>query len=360
MKNMKKMKNSVFTYFFKTLFIILLLAIPFYILYLDNNLLFNKLLPSKSFIDETLFKSENESEGFSLHYKNLCGAKRSNFYDVKPGTVTGGEVRTFNIVKDGSSCSYHCDQEKCDLYTLKNIDSARALGSDLPANAKTCTTYKNLDSELSVLVNCDNKILSDISGVSELSELSYAGEGFVKPEFYEKNRASFQYKDYLLEKTNEIKSEYQEINSHIQNLGTGETLDTSIYSVVNQKLIDMASYLDISRANLFSNLLPKSSLYNIEETSIKFLGQDISYINMLKKFNNLEKESIHLDGKDQHGDLEINREYLIYTIMLILTIITVLILLLYKLVPDLISDGKLFVYFIGIVILLLFIHFNIT
>jgi len=358
MKNMKKMKNSVFTYFFKTLFIILLLAIPFYILYLDNNLLFNKLLPSKSFIDETLFKS---SEGFSLHYKNLCGAKRSNFYDVKPGTVNIPEnKKTRDIVKDGSSCSYHCDQEKCDLYTLKDVESARALGSDLPADAKTCTTYKNLDSKLSVLVNCDNKILSDISGAPELSELSYDGEGFVKPEFYEKNRASFQYKDYLLEKTNEIKSEYQEINSHIQNLGVGETLDTSIYSVVNQKLIDMANYLDISTANLFSNLVPKSSLYNIEETSIKFLGQDISYINMLKKFNNLEKESIHLDGKDEHGDLEINREYLIYSIMLILTIITVLILLLYKLVPDLISDGKLFVYFIGIVLLLLFIHFNIT
>jgi hypothetical protein len=106
MKNMKKMKNSVFTYFFKTLFIILLLAIPFYILYLDNNLLFNKLLLSKSFIDETLFKSENESEGFSLHYKNLCGAKRSNFYDVKPGTVNIQEnkKRQKEVIKKQKSC----------------------------------------------------------------------------------------------------------------------------------------------------------------------------------------------------------------------------------------------------------------
>ena len=57
-----------------------------------------------------------------------------------------------------------------------------------------------------------------------------------------------------------------------------------------------------------------------------------------------------------NDNLEYDRKYLVYTILTILMIITVIIFAVYKLVPDLIKDSFVIFYFIGVLLLVFFIH----
>lgn len=285
----------------------------------------------------SIISIENNIENFDLNYKNLCKSKRTHFYNLT--NATGGTNIT--ITPDGSSCAYYCNLTNCDLYTLKNEN-----------NRKICNTYNNVSNNFSVIVNCDNKKLSDV----DPSKYSYAGEGFVKPEFYEENSSNFQYKDYLLDKATSIKQDYMNIKDRIQNLPDGQILQASVYNSINRKYHNLANYLDISINNFFTSLVPKMQLYNIEENTIPLNGEDISYVNLLKTFKKLETNKINNDGLKENNDLMLNREYLLYIIILFICFITIIVLILYKVAP-IISNSFLLTYFIGIFFLILFIHF---
>jgi hypothetical protein len=292
----------------------------------------------------SIISIENNIENFDLNYKNLCKSKRTHFYNLT--NATGGIANKSNvtITPDGSSCAYYCDSTKCDLYTLKNEN-----------NRKICNTYNNVSNNFSVIVNCNNKKLSDVSHVDSLT-YTYNGEGFVRPEFYEKNSANFVYKDYLLDKAKSIKDEYISIKEYIQNLPTNQIIQPSIYNNINTKYRDLANYLDISMENFFTSLVPKMEMYTMEENSIKLNQQDISYINLLKTFKKLETNNINNDGLKENDDLILKREYLLYIIILFICFISIIVLILYK-VASIITNGVLITYFIGIFFLMLFIHF---
>ena len=58
----------------------------------------------------------------------------------------------------------------------------------------------------------------------------------------------------------------------------------------------------------------------------------------------------------EHDNLEYDRKYLVYTILTILMIISVIIFVVYKLLPDLIKDSFIISYFVGVLLLVFFIH----
>tara|TARA_B110000483_G_C18168072_1_gene532187 strand:+ start:44 stop:1342 length:1299 start_codon:yes stop_codon:yes gene_type:complete len=72
-----------------------------------------------------------------------------------------------------------------------------------------------------------------------------------------------------------------------------------------------------------------------------------------KKFSETSK---YLDAKMINDTLEYNRKYLVYTILSILMVISAIFVVVYKFVPNLISDYVVFSYFIGVLVLLFFIH----
>ena len=89
---------------------------------------------------------------------------------------------------------------------------------------------------------------------------------------------------------------------------------------------------------------------------IKLNGQELSYVGMLKEFNKLYDESKDLEGRMNNDNLEYDRKYLVYTILSILMVISVIVFIIYKVAPDLIPDNMIISYFIGVLLLVFFIH----
>ena len=96
--------------------------------------------------------------------------------------------------------------------------------------------------------------------------------------------------------------------------------------------------------NLFTTLVPKSSIFSNADNSIKFDNKDISFNEFYKKFNDLTINYNNNKGNEEVSDLEYNRRYLIYTILSFLLLITILVLIFYIFAPNIISN--LFIFFI--------------
>ena len=111
--------------------------------------------------------------------------------------------------------------------------------------------------------------------------------------------------------------------------------------------------------NLFSTLSInlKSVPKEISKTTMLFNGKDISMISLFNTFKDLNKTITNIDGKQEFTELEYNRRYLVYTVLLFLMVISIIILLLHKFIPNLISNITLMAYFIGVILIISFIHF---
>ena len=211
-----------------------------------------------------------------------------------------------------------------------------------------------------IQVNCNNKTLPSYE-----TDYNYLGEGYVDKNFYNSNKNKFEHIDYLLDKANNVKRDYSAINDEINRIkGTSEKRDRlrGMYNNVNSKLKKLADYLDLSRNSLYSNFVKDKppDIYNPysmqANDTIKLGNKDLTYIGMLKEFDRFYDESRDLEGRMTNDNLEYDRKYLVYTILTILMIITVIIFAVYKLVPDLIKDSFVIFYFIGVLLLVFFIH----
>jgi hypothetical protein len=326
----------------KLLLIFFLFAIPIYILY------FNESENSKSILNlnETLKESYN-------NYVNVCkNGEIPEFYNINNATPIPN-----NFIQDGSGCNYYCnDNSLCSFYVTDNSNTI-------------CNLYSG-DSSTKVTINCASKYQNDlpnklktIAGLPD--NFNYDGIGFVKDKFYYTDGSNaFTYNDVILTKANAIKSEIIDIQDKINNSPDDDSIQGRHREIEIIK-DSLAKYLDISMGNLFSTLSIGLNTFNTDAKTMKFdpntdnldEKRDISINPLFNTFKDLNKSLINVDGNQEFNELEYNRRYLVYSILLFLSVISIIILLLHKFVPNLISNITLMAYFIGIILIISFIHF---
>jgi hypothetical protein len=317
------MKSSIK---FKIFILSILIIIPAAILYfnLGEDLFINikENLENRQIIDQ--------------HYVNICNPSKAKFYNLSPSSLQPISIKS--LVTDISSCKYECDLLNCDLYLTQD---------------NVCKMYDLKTDFDKIQVNCNNNTLPSYE-----TNYNYLGEGHVDKKFYNSNKNKFEHIDYLLDKANDVKTDYIAINDELNRLkGTSEKRDDlkHMYDNVNSKLKNLADHLDLSRNSLYSNFV--SNPYSMQGTDRIQLGdKNLSYIGMLKEFNRFYDESRDLEGRMTNDKLEYDRKYLMYTILTILMIISVIIFVVYKLLPDLIKDSFIISYFVGVLLLVFFIH----
>lgn len=317
------MKSSIQ---FKIFILSILIIIPVGILYFN--------------LGEDLFTNIKENlvnrPIIDQHYVNICNPSKAKFYNLSPASLQ--PISTKSLVTDISSCKYECDLLNCDLYLTQN---------------DICKMYDLKTGFDKIQVNCNNNTLPTYE-----TNYNYLGEGHVDKKFYNSNKNKFEHIDYLLDKANDIKTDYIAINEELNDLkGTSFKRDDliSMYDNVNSKLKNLAHHLDLSRNSLYSNFV--SNPYSMQATDrIKLGDKNLSYIGMLKEFDRFYDESRDLEGRMTNDNLEYNRKYLVYSILTILMIISVIIFIVYKLLPDLFKDSFIISYFVGVLLLVFFIH----
>lgn len=317
------MKSSIQ---FKIFILSILIIIPVGILYFN--------------LGEDLFTNIKENlvnrPIIDQHYVNICNPSKAKFYNLSPASLQ--PISTKSLVTDISSCKYECDLLNCDLYLTQN---------------DVCKMYDLKTGFDKIQVNCNNNTLPTYE-----TNYNYLGEGHVDKKFYNSNKNKFEHIDYLLDKANDIKTDYIAINDELNRLkGTSEKRDDlkDMYDNVNSKLKNLADHLDLSRNSLYSNFV--ANPYSMQATDRIQLGdKNLSYIGMLKEFDRFYDESRDLEGRMTNDNLEYNRKYLVYTILTILMIISVIIFIVYKLLPDLFKDSFIISYFVGVLLLVFFIH----
>ena len=323
---MKYKKNLKSNNIGKIVLIILLLSISIYILYFSNN---------------TTVKNFN-IEPFN-NYLNICKSKITQFYNINSRFTSGGSKTPYPINNDTPTCENYCRDNNCDFFTINGDING----------THDCMLYKDMSNEnLNIQVDCvgnkDKLIPPDVG-------LTYNGQGFVSEDFFYKNQNKFTFKDFLLNEVNNLKSQYNNVYNSIANRNYDNIQDS--YTSINQRLAGLARYLNVDygtheSTTLYSELKPGKTYYN----TMKFQGNDISFVPLLKKFHNLEKDTKNVEGVIEDSMLEFNRRNLVYTIMSLIMIITCIILVLYKFIPGLIPDSVIFFYFIGITALVYAIH----
>ena len=312
------MKNSIHI---KFLILSILIIIPISVLYFNLG-------------DDLFNTKENIRNIKDGDYINICNSSNANFYNLSPAFEP---IASKSLKTDISSCKYECDVLNCDLYLTQN---------DVCKMYNLQTGFDKID------VNCNNKPLPSNTGHN------YLGEGKVDRDFYNKNKEKFVHIDYILDKANNIKGDYIKINDELDRIkGTSEKRNNlkHLYKDVTGKLNNLATFLDLSRNSLYSNFV--DSRYSMKENDkINLNGNELSYVGMLKEFNKLYDESNDLEGRMNNDNLEYDRKYLVYIILSILMIISVIVFIVYKVSPDLIPDNIIISYFIGVLLLVFFIH----
>ena len=286
------------------------------------------------------------------NFIDICKGKPTKFYESSCGS---SPINIENkALNDNMDCEWECkNRGDCELYAV---------------DENTCKMYNlNLDKEnqvkKKVSVSCDNKVIPGNN---------YLGEGRVNNRLYTNNKNSFEYKDYSLDKANDIIDEYEVVDKNMKELKEMTYLQVddikrtrddneARYLTVQGLLRDLAKHLDLDKNKIYSNLV-KDQEYSADETKNVIFNtggvrHNVSYNKMLDMINTEDKTNANATSRLNNDKISLKSKQLVYLMLLIVMVISICILFIYKFSPDTISDFKLGVYFSIIILILLFVHY---
>lgn len=331
-------KNKYLDKFNKTTFFLsLLILVLLYILYIHNT------------------NYNNLFENYSSIYNNFinpCDEGYPHFYTSKTPQVSS---------IDEISCNYLCDSDlACKFYTI---------------SGGNCNIFNSIND---ISVNCNGKenIITDISNY-------YKGIGFIK----DVNDISYlNYHDDYLYNVNNVLNNKKSLNTQINDLldhtfrrgGTTIGISTEILNEMSNNMLglvppeDIWNYMNISGVryfdSLYNNYIEKSFNTYLDNMS-KNRGNDpwsytdaigISEISsnypnpkrMIKQKQNIK--DIEQTNKDLEEYTKKKTQF-VYMFLVILIILTGIMLTLYFIIPDIVTELILIIYFIGIFSILFYL-----
>ena len=332
------MKNNKYLDKFNktTLFLSLLILVLLYILYIHNT------------------NYNNLFENFSLisnDFVNPCDEGYPHFY-MSPTSIYRNNLKPKSNV-DEVSCNFLCESSDCAFYTISGGE---------------CYNYNTTSLPNDISVNCNKKdiIISDISD-------KYIGIGFIK----EVDDISFlKYHDQHLYTINQLLNNKNSIDGELNRILT--SLSTDYIREVSQNMLggsdynDIWGYLNISGVRFFKDsyldFIDNSFTSYLDDLSLNRGYDGWSYLTEINNgdiSDNYPNPKRSIKQKQNTKDIEQTNEDLeeytkkktqfVYMFLLILIFLTTIILILYFIVPNIVSDLILIIYFIGIFSILFYL-----
>ena len=332
-----------------------ILAILFIIIIIALNIvLINIFTHSPKVLDyNNMTQFNNIIENFDTEkYIDVCKNKKTHFYDINTSKLTN-EIE----VSNNSECELFCDQEKCDIFLLKDISNS---------TSKKCRLFTDISGlyDTDLTLNCESNILPPNEyGV-------YNGYGFVNKFYFKDNNDAFKYIDRYLEETEYIIDDLSYIsylhkkassldltNSNSKNFYDYlQELKLGAYNNILNVINDVNNRIFYSSKNilftdLFNNVLSQNEL---SANILLAEKRDLSFINLIAKSDIINKNSEILDNKQ--NTLFTNNKSItgIYLILFIIMVLTIILLILYY--ANIISEFLIICYFIFVILLILFIN----
>tara|TARA_X000000368_G_scaffold418918_1_gene420739 strand:- start:1094 stop:2101 length:1008 start_codon:yes stop_codon:yes gene_type:complete len=329
-------KNKFLDKFNKTtIFLSLLILVLLYILYIHNT------------------NYNNLFENFSLitnDFVNPCDKGYPHFY------MSSNSYSIHKPNADEVSCNFLCDTSNdCKFYTI---------------SGEQCHNYNIIDLDISV--NC-NKKDTIISGLSD----KYIGIGFIRNV---DDINLLKYHDQHLYTVNELLNNKDSLDTQLSNIYMNSISNEYITTISNNMLsdnndnIDTWGYLNVSGVRIFKNqylqFIDDSFNSHLDDLSLNRGYNGWSYLTEISNNNgdisdNYPNPKRSIKQKQNTKDIEQTNEDLeeytkkktqfVYMFLLILIFLTAIILTLYFIVPNIVNDLILIIYFIGIFSILFYL-----
>lgn len=330
-----------------------------YILFFISIIVINIYLISIANYNSLGLVSESEHnpiiENFDVEkYIDICKNRKTNFYDLAPSKLTNA-----SDVSNNSACELACDNAQCDIFLLQDISNS---------TRKKCSLYKdpNLNAlyDISLTLNCESNILPPNDyGV-------YNGYGFVNKNYFQDNKAGFQYIDRYLEETELIIDDLSYIGyltkkansldlTNISNKNLYDYIEDQkirVYNTILNSINDVNSSLFNSSKNILFTDLFNHTLSHTEISNNVLIAKtrDLSFIELINNSGTINANSQLLKNRQSTLLTNSNSINSIYLILFIIMVLTLILLILYN--TNIISEFVLLSYFVFIIILILFIN----
>jgi hypothetical protein len=349
-------------------------------------------------------------------YTNLCKDKDTIFYSIKedntpvvPTIPTG--------ISSKNDCKKYCDnQSSCEIFTYNEL-----LPSNNCKIYTTINLNNNFEAEVDCqkAYKYDNSFdpsaikIKDEHG-NVLTHSDYLGVGYVKPKFFRENQDKFKMTTYYLNLVKDIKNTFVDLKTSTQisrndesrvHYFTEETIGN--FRRLNANITKLSDYLDISNDIVFSRLIPDRTIIIRDEdgniirnengneitlqltssflTEIAFDGIDKDKIkdfvenkkyyavkngidissNMYNSVHDYVTKRLLKEDKQKNqllGDLEniennLTRSNILYLFLFFLFISIIIVFLLYKFKFKFMNDIRIIIFLLGIVIIVVLLHF---
>ena len=359
------------------------------------------------------------NEGFNSKLTNLCQTNDTHFYNILSKNTANNVISDITPLPTPESVSsyrealYSCEQSNnCILFTYDQTNNtARYFPSSLDISyiVTDCQFNKEYrEISTNTLLYFNGSKYHDIS--NDISYTSYLGKGMIKTDYIRENPNKFKDAEYSINMIDKLKEDISNIHYEINqqaslstdgNIDIGDT-NPSINSIryvrynllgdieIRNKVADfqnnlneLSDYLNISSDSLYyqlfpqrlqtevrnaegqqlivSDLTPEEIRNNIVTVIIGPSSEDIisAYDNFHYAYDDIKRDRAtnSLEGNLENINKKFDRQYLLFVILSIIIIISLIIFIIYKMNPNLLSDKIILIFSIGIILIIIFIHF---